>query len=205
VLRVDATPSDGIVNVIHEQQGSLLVLPRAYRATITERFFGDPLEQIGRRSPIPVVIGKVPHYRFQRAVLVLESGPGDSGTGADAEVGALVLASIVATFDNIAPVVVFDGDDDDGDDDDADLQELSLPPGTTVERLTAVDGSWFRNVPATDLLIVTPELRHETAMRVGELTDENVGVLVVAGPHRLGMRSPAAPPPTEGMLGFTGH
>jgi Kef-type K+ transport system membrane component KefB len=200
VLRVDSSESDGIVNVIHEQQASLLVLPRADRATFTARFFGDPLEQIGRRSPIPVVVGKLPHHRFDRVVLVLQSGPGDSGTGADAEVGALVLAAIVATFDDVAPVVVVEG----GDRRDADLDELSLPARTTVERHDLIDGSWFAQVPPTDLLIVTPGLRNETALRVAELTGEDVGVLVVAGPHRLGAHSPA-PPSTHGMLGFIGR
>jgi hypothetical protein len=89
-------------------------------------------------------------------VLVLRSGPGDSGTGADAEVGTLVLSSIVSTFDDVTPVLVIDGDGSFPDPPDGDLHELSLPPGTTIEHVTAVDGSWFREVPPTDRLIVTP-------------------------------------------------
>lgn len=198
ILRIDSSTNDGIINVIHEQGASLLVLPRSRRLTVTERVFGDPFVQIGQRSPIPVAFGRVPNPKFERAVLVLEKRP-DRGLGADAEVGARVLTSVVATFENVTPVVVIEHGDG------SPLHGLTLPDDVEIETSAELDEAWLRNVPSTDLLILTSALLYDAGFRVEEIADEEVGVLVVAGPHRLGLRSPAAPPPAEGVLGFVGR
>jgi hypothetical protein len=160
--------------------------------------FGDPFVQIGQRSPIPVAFGRVPNPKFERAVLVREKRP-DRGLGADAEVGARVLTSDVATFENVTPVVVIEHGDG------SPLHGLTLPDDVEIETSAELDEAWLRNVPSTDLLILTSALLYDAGFRVEEIADEEVGVLVVAGPHRLGLRSPAAPPPAEGVLGFVGR
>jgi Kef-type K+ transport system membrane component KefB len=73
ITRISESPVEGALNLAAETGASLILLPwegpRAGRA----RFFGDSIDEIGERSPIPVVAARVIGDRWDR-VLYFQGG-----------------------------------------------------------------------------------------------------------------------------------
>ncbi|MEZ5382220.1 MAG: cation:proton antiporter [Microthrixaceae bacterium] len=191
VLRVDASLSDGVLNAIVEHDASVVVLPWDLSTSRSERMFGRMLDEIGARSPVPVVAGEMAQSPPTRTVLAL--GAAAVGGGAevdDAEASALVSA--LASGGDLAVALVSGPVPD----------ELGLSPSVSLQSLPAgglADG--LGELAANDLVVV-PNSR---LLRSGEHRGLAAGdrpVLAVAGAYRFRTGAAASTSGIGSMLGL---
>jgi Kef-type K+ transport system membrane component KefB len=186
VLRIDSSIIEGTLNVVDEENASLLVLPWQSTHSISERVFGDAVEEIGRRSAVPVVLGRVHRATFQRIVLI---APGlNRSQRLDIEVGAQVMTQLAAHDDGVEMVVV-------------------THPGLRVENLTLPEqfrsvaiNEWHETLRPDDLLITTSQ--HVRDAELWADTVDGPSMLVVAAPYRLRLTAASPSATSTTPLGF---
>lgn len=181
VLRFDTSLVDGVLAVVDEQQATLVVQPWTPAMTASERFLGGALEEIGRRSPVPVVLGSIPSATFDRIVLVI---PGRTRAGRlDSQIAADVATQMRAGDEVELVVVAPDG---------LDVGQFGLPDDC---RLIAEE-QWDRATAPNDLVVTTSRHVRDHPAIAGAPGP----VLVAAAPYRL--RFTATPTRPPGLLGF---
>ncbi|MEZ5373638.1 MAG: cation:proton antiporter [Microthrixaceae bacterium] len=90
VVRIDSAASEGVLHALLEHDASVVVIPWDLSTTRAEAVFGRTLDEVGKRSPVPIVAGHVIAPDVTRAVLRLD--------GADASGGPLVDEGVAAAF-----------------------------------------------------------------------------------------------------------
>lgn len=191
VVRIDATTAEGLLNASAEHGGSVIVVPWDPVVTRTERLFGRSLEEIGRRSPVPVVAGHVPTEPAARAVLAVEGPLRTGGARLDAELATTVLSAL--SHDERA--IVLCNDEDLG-------QELFAHRGPILAPQIVDDlGSALTELAPDDLVLIPAEQLGRGVHRAIP-ADPHRLTLIVAGPYRLQTAGRAAATGLSPLLGF---
>ena len=81
LVRIDTSVPDGLISACAEHDASLIVVPWDPVITRTERIFGRDLEEVGRRSPVPVIAGHVPDVHIGRVLMPVEGPCAPAGPG----------------------------------------------------------------------------------------------------------------------------
>ncbi len=186
ILRIDSSIVDGTLNVIDDEDASLLVLPWHPEHRIAHRVFGDLVDEIGRRSPVPIVLGRAHQSTFARVVLL---APGLNRTERlDIEIGAQVMSQLAIQDDEAEMIVVTE-------------------PGLRIEKLTLPVSyrsvalpDWQETLGPDDLLITTSQHIHH-AQRWAD-AEAMPSMLVVAAPFRLRLSGGSAGTTSVSPLGF---
>ncbi|MBW3659359.1 MAG: cation:proton antiporter [Actinobacteria bacterium] len=71
VLRIDASPSAGIVNAMVERQGTMLVLGWTDRRVARRAIFGDTVDSVLAKVPAPILVARLDDGQPRRLVLVV--------------------------------------------------------------------------------------------------------------------------------------
>lgn len=177
ITRISESPVEGALNLAAETGASLILLPwegpRAGRA----RFFGDSIDEIGERSPIPVVAARVIGDRWDR-VLYFQGGTKGLVVREDDANLALEIARRVADHHDLDLVVYVT---------DADLVE-DPDRYTSVRTYSGRSGQSVSAILPGDLVVAPAHVAGD-AMGLGALGFRrnlaNASVLIVGGPHRL--------------------
>jgi Kef-type K+ transport system membrane component KefB len=159
VLRIDASPSAGILNAMVERQGTMLVLGWPPRPTRRRAIFGDTVDSVLARTPAPILVARLDDRPRQRLVLLLAEsnlrGEGPRATRLAVEVCRRILA---AEVDGDPPEVVAVSTVEDEDVRDLVERELGVEVAVDSRRRTLVAGEM---ATGGDLFIVpfAPERR----------------------------------------------
>ncbi|MGB0114653.1 MAG: cation:proton antiporter [Ilumatobacteraceae bacterium] len=184
VLRFDSSLIDGVLSVAVEEEVSLIMLPWNPALTVTERLVGSAIEEIGRRSPVPVALGHVHRASFDRIILTV---PGLTRIQRlDIEVAAQLMAEVAAHATDAECIVIAHPG--------LRLENLGLPVRHTLVNVHESD-----IVPTrADLVITTSS--HVRSHPFASLESDSPSVLVAAAPFRL--RVSSAPTRSPGFLGL---
>jgi Kef-type K+ transport system membrane component KefB len=61
LVRIDSTPSSGILHTLVERRGSLLVLGWKGHSSAKEALFGGIVDQVLQEAPVPMLVGRMAH------------------------------------------------------------------------------------------------------------------------------------------------
>ncbi|HEY9835845.1 MAG TPA: cation:proton antiporter [Vampirovibrionales bacterium] len=151
--RIDAEISGGIVRSASERNATLIICGWKGYSTYRENFFGDVIDRIVRRSPVPVLITRFPQPIENTARIFVAAT--DVETTSWEFKQALEIANTIATElkANLKLLLIVTGGSKDVD---FDLEAFGLSETTPVQRLR---GNFVRKVSrmlkTDDLLILT--------------------------------------------------
>ena len=196
VVRVDESFADGTLHLAAERDVSLIVLSWEGPKFPADYLFGNDIDGIGLRSPVPAIAVRVTRP-WKRVVVCVGSMSSDSRRD-DARL-ALDVATRLRTQE-LPPTVVITSDE-------ADL--TTLEPDRADVEIDAASADSLREqleLLATDDLVVVPahvlqDLSPRDELRLRNAFDD-VDVIVVAGPNRLSFSKRAARTPL-GSFGST--
>lgn len=188
VMRVDSSPIDGLLAVVDEVEPTVLVL-QATRSTMTSRLFGRVSDEIGRRCPVPLLVGQIDGPSVERLVLVADAATSGSVRVPDVETAASVAALMLASTGGVPVVVVVDRP--------SRLDGITLPDEHTVWS-TADRPDWPAQLLPGDLVIVASALHPDSPV----VAAKERSVIVVSAPYRSPPRTAGFRPSAASLLGY---
>jgi hypothetical protein len=192
VLRIDASVDDGMLKVVDEVEATSLVLEWQPELSPLERVFGRAMDEIGRRSPVPVIAGHVAASTFERIVLVLDPVVAGFIRRPDSEIGAQVVNQLAAGSKSIEVVVLVGAS--------THFDDLTLPDDVTVVRDRATE--WLNGVATTDLIVIASRRFPVGSSLRPVVGRADLSVLVVSAPYRPGVSGAFGGRTASAMLGF---
>jgi Kef-type K+ transport system membrane component KefB/nucleotide-binding universal stress UspA family protein len=151
--RIDAAIAGGIVRSASERNATLIICGWKGYSTYRENFFGDVIDRILRRSPVPVLITRFPQPIENTARIFLAATEGETTSWEFKQ--TLEIANTIATElkANLQLLLIVTGGSPDTD---FQLEAFGLPETTPVQRLR---GNFVRKVSrmlkTDDLVILT--------------------------------------------------
>jgi Kef-type K+ transport system membrane component KefB len=176
VTRVAQSPVEGALNLATESQASSLILPWKGPRFPGNLFFGDSIDEIGERSPVPTIAARIVDSEWNRVVYFQGLSKDWTVREEDAAM-ALDVAQRVAAQKGIELVIFA-----------TDVEELT---DVGEAEVTSYSGRGARGLEAiaTGDLVVVPVQVAQDALGLGavRLTRHlrNSSLLIVAGPRRL--------------------
>jgi Kef-type K+ transport system membrane component KefB len=177
IARIAQSQVEGTLNLAAEAKASMLLLPWTgirYRGKMS---FGDAIDEIGERSPVPVIAARIVGDRWGRVVCFLGRSKGLDVREEDSNL-ALEIAHRVAEHEDLDFVVYATEPDEVADKDRF----------TAINLYTGRGGHGLSSIAAGDLVVV-PFHVAEDAIGVGSLglkrQLKESSLLIVGGPHRL--------------------
>ena len=179
VVRIDDSFADATINLAEETDASMVVLAWQGPKFASDYVFGNDIDSIGERSPVPTVAVRIKRP-WTRVVAVL-GDPGASWQREDAELVVSIVQRLARPEAGEEVVVVGS---------DASLVPDSIASSPSIHMVTDQAGrsSAIESAGPDDLLIAPAYVLHDLTPRAGwriarALADANVAV--VAGPRRL--------------------
>ncbi|MEA2010828.1 MAG: cation:proton antiporter, partial [Actinomycetota bacterium] len=178
VVRVDESFADGTLNLIEEDEASLILLSWAGPRFPADYVFGNDIDGVGERSTIPTMAARVLRP-WNRVIVTL----GSTGTAWKREDALLALAAVrrIRRTRQVPLVVVTS---------DRDLIEDKLGVMEDVEIIirSKSRGEVLDMIEPDDLVVAPAYLIHDAApvstWKVSKSLS-NANLAVIAGPHRL--------------------
>jgi ribosomal protein L18E len=193
VLRIDDSLQQGIIREMNEREGSLILIGWE-RMTSVDVLFGNIIDRIGTRSPVPVAAATFSDHATERLVLV----PGNNLNNTGYMVDLNVTVDIAVRLENMLnlPLVTIS-------------PETELPGDLTLPE----DSEFLQVEPGLDAiaaqlrpgdLVIVPGviLRRVIGSDVQRLADTIAGIslIVAAGPYRLNLTSVEFSPEAQSVL-----
>ena len=193
VLRIDDSLQQGIIREMNEREGSLILIGWE-RMTAIDVLFGNIIDRIGSRSPVPVAAATFSDQATERLVLV----PGTNLNNTGYLVDLSVTVDIAVRLENmlnlplvtISPETELPGD-------------LTLPEDSEFLQVEPGLEAVVAQLRPGDLVIVPGSiLRRVIGSDVQRLVDTIAGIslIVAAGPYRLNLTSVEYSPEAQSML-----
>lgn len=151
--RIDAEIAGGIVRSASERNATLIICGWKGFSTYQENFFGNVIDRIVRRAPVPVLITRFPHPIENTARIFVAAT--EAETTSEEFKQTLEIANTIATElkANLQLLLIVTGGSQDVD---FDLESFGLSQTTPVQRLR---GNFVRKVSrmlkTDDLLVLT--------------------------------------------------
>lgn len=176
ITRIDQSVVDGTVNLATESQASLILLPWSGNG-IGGRFFGDSIDEIGERSPVPTIAANMRNGEWNRVMFFQGRTKNLNVRGEDSAL-ALEVARRIATHEGIELVVwASQVDDLDEPEELPEVNEYSGRGSRGLDSITPGD------------LVVVPAHVAQDALALGAIRLRRqlarTSLLIVAGPRRL--------------------
>jgi len=182
VLRIDDSLHQGIIRELNQREGSLILI--GWEHLDTEDFlFGNIIDRIGSRSPVPVAAVTFSEHAIERLVLVSGVNLNNTGYIVDLSV-ALDIAVRLKNMQHLPLVTLSPEDGLPGD--------LHLPADTEFVRVEPGLDAIAAQLHPGDLAIVPGAiLRRAIGSDAQRLADAIAGIslIVAAGPYRLNLTS----------------
>lgn len=192
IVRIAPSVADGVINLALEHDASAIVVPWDPDISRAERIFGRTLEEIGRRSSVPVIAGHVPAPQVHQAILALSGPLRTGGARLDAQLAVAVLGALGR---GRLSTRIISSEDDAAD--DLALGAEAHPRPEVVSDLA----STVAETSPEDLLVLPAAQVGQGSLRTAHL-DELRAVLIVAGPFRLQTAGHPAPSGLAQLIGF---
>lgn len=175
VTRIAHSQVDGTLNLATESEASMILLPWSGPRFPGNLFFGDDIDEIGERAPVPTVAARAIDEEWGRVLFFQGRSKGFKVREDDAAM-ALDIAQRIATNKDLELVVYA-----------TDPEEITEDPDS-LELVHRYSGRGLDSVAAGDMVVVPVHVA-EDALGLGavRLTRQltRVSLLVVAGPRRL--------------------
>jgi len=182
VLRIDDSLHQGIIRELNQREGSLILIGWEHLDT-EDVLFGNIIDRIGSRSPVPVAAVTFSDHAIERLVLVPGVNLNNTGYIVDLSV-ALDIAVRLKNMQNLPLVTLTPEDGLPGD--------LHLPADTEFVRVEPGLDAIAAQLHPGDLAIVPGAiLRRAIGSDAQRLADAIAGIslIVAAGPYRLNLTS----------------
>lgn len=156
--RIDAAIAGGIVRSASERNATLIICGWKGYSTYRENFFGNVIDRIVRRSPVPVLITRFPHPIENTARIFVAATVAETTSGEFKQ--TLEIANTIATElkANLQLLLIVTGSSKDIE---FDIESFGLSETTPVQRLR---GNFVRKVSRmlkTDDLLVLTSASHQ--------------------------------------------
>jgi len=178
VARIAQSDVDGALNLVTESGASLLLLPWTGPRFPGNLFFGDAIDEIGERSPVPALAAHVFDHEWKRVLFFQGRSKNLNVREEDSQLALEVAQRIAAKRD--LDLVVWATDPDDLTDEGEIEEEVKRYSGRGSKGLASI---------APGDLVVVPAHVAEDALGLGglRLTRQlaETSLLVVGGPGRL--------------------
>jgi Kef-type K+ transport system membrane component KefB len=193
VLRIDDSLPQGIIRELNQREGSLILVGWEHLGA-KDMLFGNSIDRIGSRSPVPVAAATFSDHPTERLVLVPGVNLKNTGYLVDLSV-ALDIAVRLKNIQNL-PLVTFSPEPElPGD--------LKLPDGAEYIHVEPGLEAIATQLRLGDLVIVPGAiLRRAIGSDVQRLANaiNGIGLIVAAGPYRLNLTSAEFSPDAKAML-----
>jgi Kef-type K+ transport system membrane component KefB len=177
ISRVADSEVTGTLNLAVEKKASLVVLPWTGRRPTSHRFFGEDIDRIGARSPVPVMAARVVGERWRRVLFFQGRSKGWAIRDEDAAM-TLEVASRIASHLELE-LVLFVAEPDRVEHLDR-FESVNHYSGRTAAPLSSIQEG--------DLVVVPPHVVEDAlglgSNRLTRSLDET-SLMVVGGPGRL--------------------
>ncbi len=192
IVRIDTSVPDGVISAAAEHDASLIVVPWDPVVTRTERIFGRDLEEVGRRSSVPVIAGHVPDNPVERVLMPVEGPLQAGGARLDARVSVAFLEALSHAGIGVEVVTAEEGMED------ALGMDAHSPLRPAVVRDLA---DVVAETSPEELLLLPAEQVGRGALRTAHL-DARRAVLIMAGAYRLQTTGRPAAAGLAQVIGF---
>jgi ribosomal protein L18E len=182
VLRIDDSLHQGIIRELNQREGSLILIGWEHLSA-EDVLFGNTIDRIGTRSPVPVAAATFSEQATERLVLVPGVNLNNTGYQVDLRV-ALDIAVRLKNMQNLPLVAISPETELPGD--------LNLPDGTEFVQVEPGLDAVAAQLRPGDLVIVPGAiLRRAIGSDAQRLADAIAGIslIVAAGPYRLNLTS----------------
>ena len=193
VLRIDDSLPQGIIRELNQREGSLILVGWEHLGA-KDMLFGNSIDRIGSRSPVPVAAATFSDHPTERLVLVPGVNLKNTGYLVDLSV-ALDIAVRLKNIQNL-PLVTFSPEPElPGD--------LKLPDGAEYIHVEPGLEAIATQLRLGDLVIVPGAILRRAigsdAQRLANAIN-GIGLIVAAGPYRLNLTSAEFSPDAKAML-----
>ncbi|WP_108664356.1 cation:proton antiporter [Euzebya rosea] len=110
LVRIDATPSAGILHTVVEHRGSLLVLGWKGWTSAREALFGGIVDQVLTEAPVPLLLGRLANHQ-PRGILLVASSANTTPAGISGLRLALAAAARIAKHHQVEVRVLAGSED----------------------------------------------------------------------------------------------
>jgi len=183
VIRIDSDIHNGFLRELSEREGSMILTEWQRPPNVQELIFGDMLDRIGSRSPVPQAAVRFSDQEINRIVLVTGKTDNTPGNSIDLQVAVDLATRLSMIRDQPLHVVAPP---------DLQLDKDEFPRETvwiTVEPEIAQVAAHFE---AGDLVIlpgaVARRIIRSHDLKLVEVA-ETISIMIAAGPHRLTLTS----------------
>lgn len=151
-VRIDSSPSGGVLHTIVEQSGTALVMGWKGYANRREGLFGSVIDQTVSKSPVPVLVCRPGEDDGTRRVVLVVTSDVTSGLGADLGTRLAFDVCVRIARQTDTPVVVLTDSDEDAL--RAHLEAMDVDPDRiTIEAVTGVLGRLNRLLEPGDVVV----------------------------------------------------
>jgi nucleotide-binding universal stress UspA family protein len=182
VLRIDDSLHQGIIRELNQRQGSLILIGWEH-LDAEDVLFGNAIDRIGSRSPVPAAAATFSDHAIERLVLAPGVNLNNTGYLVDLSV-ALDIAVRLKNMQNLPMVTISPETKLPGD--------LKLPDGSEFLQVEPGLDAIAAQLHPGDLVIVPGAiLRRAIGSDAQRLADAIAGIslIVAAGPYRLNLTS----------------
>jgi len=194
VLRIDDSLHQGIIRELNQREGSLILIGWDHHLGVEEFLFGNAIDRIGSRSPVPTAAITFSDHETERIVLAPGVNLNNTGYIVDLSV-ALDIAVHLKNMEKLSLIVISPEIKLPG--------ELKLPEDTEFVQIEPGLEAISAQLRPGDLVVVPSAIMRRAigsaAQQLAE-TITDISLIVAAGPYRLNLTSAEFSPETQAVF-----